>query len=357
MSNLTNEINTDITALLTNLFDAFDINNDNQLDLTEFRNLVSFIFITHETSLHANEIQSDEQLNTLMNSYHDSLSTEKTKELSIFFPSKQTLSLDDFLNTLMINPIPNNWEKLAFFKELCIECYTNQQIFDHIANKFNQVLHTAIPVSNEQQNVPSNTTSSNVTLETYNNNPPINLSISELAMDFIEGEKNIIDFIKEDKNNCAFYYSQNWYLSNKDQIKEMMDISKPDNQVVYRCKSDSGLIGPDNVDETKMYFRLRNIGLPLDFVPIEYMNAFINSTNPYFIIEVTNDKLITVVSNNVLKHRADWTGAAHCQEDQGGKIYILKILNPVIQQGGKKHRKTRKNKKIGKKGKKTRSKK
>jgi len=374
MSELFTEINTSVTALLTNLFDAFDINNDNKLDLNEFQNLVSFIFIVHETSININEIQNDDQLNQLISSYHDQLSANKTKELSIFFPNKDQLDLDDFLNTLTINPLPNNWEKLAYFKELCIQCYGNKEIFNHIASKFNTVLNTAIPLDDNTQNTLPNQAISNQaisnqatipssanlnSIETYNNNPPITITNQEEGFDIIEGEVNIKNYMKEDPGNIALYYSDHWYLTNKNIIQNMIDTTKPDNQIVYKCNTASGYLGDNNdrvnnVDKTKKYFRLRNIGL-YDYMPYDYIEYLINNTtNKYYIVEATNETLPSVVSDNVINHQGSWVSASHCQDGQSGKVYILKILKPNFQEGGRKYIKNSK-KHISKKNKKRKS--
>ena len=279
-----------------------------------------------------------------MNSYHDKEAKEKSEELAVFFPNKPSISLDDFLNTLLINPIPYDWEKLTFFKELCIECYSKPDNFNYVANKYNQRFNTTIPKLRTitLPSIPS------IPLELYNNNPPIKITPQETGFDLIEGEINLIDYIKENNKNCTFYYGNNWYLSNKEQIKKMMEYNEPDNEVVYKCNQASGSLRPENVDTTKVFFRLRKIGLPLDYLPLGMMQTLIESPNQYFIIETTNDKLDTVVSNNVLFHSQEWIGASHCQEGQGGKICIIKILNPEFQQGGRKKRNTRKSRKTRK---------
>jgi hypothetical protein len=357
MSNLSKEIYTNEAALLTNLFDAFEINEDNELDNEEFYNLVSFVFIVHEYNLHQNEVESEEHLISSMNSYHDKDAKEKTEELMVFFPNKPSISLDDFLNTLLINPIPYDWEKLTFFKELCIECYSKPKNFNYIAIKYNERFKTTIPLL---KTIPIISPIPNIPLESYNNNPPIIINSQETAYDVIEGDVNLINYLKEDKNNCAFYFNSNFYLSNKEQIQKMMDFNEPDNEVVYKCNQASGSIAQNNVDTTKVFFRLRKIGLPLDYLPLGMLQTLIQLPNQYFIIEKTNDSLDSVVSNNVLYHEAEWVSASHCQEGQGGKIYIIKILNPQIQEqeqkGGKKVKrgKTKREKKEKKKVRKTR---
>jgi hypothetical protein len=331
------------------LYDAFSTKGEDQLDIEEFRNLVSFIFIINESAIHEFEIQSDQHLTDLMNNYHETLAKEKTELLSAYFPNKPILTLDDFLNTLMTNPIPNNWENLTYFKELCIDSYSNPKIFNYIAKKFNQVLNTTIPLLPEPPTPslnPTNTYISSIPfipstpLELYNNNPPITIQATQMAYDVIEGDVNILDFIKEDKNNCAFYFSNNWYLFYKDQLEPMIDISKPGNEVVFKCNQVTGVIGPENVDKTKAYLRLRKLGLPLDdFVPLGIIKSIIEIDKQYFIIEKTNEKLDSVAGANIAIHQDDWLGAAHCQEGQGGTVSIIKILDPEIQQGGRKIKK------------------
>ena len=48
MSDLSKEIYSNEAALLSNLYDAFSTKEENQLDIEEFRNLVSFVFIINE---------------------------------------------------------------------------------------------------------------------------------------------------------------------------------------------------------------------------------------------------------------------------------------------------------------------
>ena len=159
-----------------------------------------------------------------------------------------------------------------------------------------------------------------------NISPP---SLSEMAFDIIDGIDVVIrDYISSDFQNIAILVNKTWYLSNKKTIQRI--INKNHSSIVYKCRRSSGLIGPTNVDKKMPYFRLRSIGIMLDFIPKIYITLLLDSVYQYFVIEPTNIILPSVVSHSVLYKKGTWVSAAHCQEGQGGPVYKMSWINPRI---------------------------
>ena len=154
------------------------------------------------------------------------------------------------------------------------------------------------------------------------NNPP--LSVTSTAYDMIEGDVKIASYLLSNISNIAIYANDRWFLSNKNNIQQLIDSG---DGVVYKCNDASGYLSQSNVDLSNKYFRLRSIGIFLDFVPLNYMYAILGSNHQYFSLELTKIILPSVVSYNVYEHGASWMSRAHCQEGQGGHVYNMRQTN------------------------------
>ena len=133
-------------------------------------------------------------------------------------------------------------------------------------------------------------------------------------------------YILSDINNIAVFVNNNWFLSNKNVIKNLIETH---DNVVFKCNSASGVLPPENVDLSKEYFRLKSIGIFLDYVPMTYIYSLLKSQHQYYMLEPTYEILPSVVSYNIYKNGGMWVNGSHCQEGQGGKVYIMRhvIIN------------------------------
>ena len=154
--------------------------------------------------------------------------------------------------------------------------------------------------------------------------PIIHKSLSHMSManDVIGLEDvKIKTFLLSDRNNVAFLINNNWFLFNKKVIQNLAD-SK--DSIVYKCNSASGLPSNTNVDSSTEYFRLKSIGLFIDYVPMTYIYSLLQSRHQYYMFEPTSKTLPSVVSYNVYQNRNKWVPGLHCEEGQGGKVYIMR---------------------------------
>ena len=154
--------------------------------------------------------------------------------------------------------------------------------------------------------------------------PIIQKSLSPISMAYdvigLEDVK-IKTYLSSDFNNIAIWANNRWFLSNKTMIRQLVDTK---DSIVFKCNSASGLIPKANVNVSKEYFRLKSIGIYLDYVPMSYINFVLQSWDQYYMLEPTLEILPSVVSYNIYKNGGMWTSGSHCQEGQGGKVYIMR---------------------------------
>jgi hypothetical protein len=73
---------------------------------------------------------------------------------------------------------------------------------------------------------------------------------------------------------------------------------------------------------------LKQLGLHADYTMLRYIYGILNTKSKYFIVEETDRFLPSVASHAVLfMDDPDYASSSHCQDGQGGKVNIIKILN------------------------------
>jgi hypothetical protein len=182
------------------------------------------------------------------------------------------------------------------------------------------------------------------------------------AIDILEGEVEMNNFLKENKNSIAFFIYNKYYLIDKADLLKMIssnnEINRINNSIVYEClvagTHDNPMMNQENMVLDKPLIKLASIGFPINccYIPIQYIKKVVNNTSRivkdriYEVIETT-DTVNSVVSYQVYHNLIDdWHGASHCQKGQGGKIYKLrkiknagKIISDTIKRGTIRRRK------------------
>jgi uncharacterized protein YjbI with pentapeptide repeats len=183
---------------------------------------------------------------------------------------------------------------------------------------------------------------------------------NQTALDLIEGDVEMTSFLTENKNVFAFLYQKNYYLLDKNDLYNIIDITNDNNSIVYECKEDSGDTSSKNIIRKTLLIKLGSLGIPINrsYIPIQYFKNITKNDN----ITNINDRIYEIVRTtrevaSVISHQIyvgisdDLSSSSHCQKEQGGYLYKLqkiknagKIVQNVIRSVAitKKNRKTAK---------------
>jgi ankyrin repeat protein len=158
--------------------------------------------------------------------------------------------------------------------------------------------------------------------------PNISININSLkTFDVMDGkDKPIQDFISENTDNIVFIIDKKhcFNASKTNILKEL------DGSIKFECLVGDGRRGPDNINKLIKYCHIKQIAnyLPIDF--ITYDNA-LQICNPLsgniFQLTRSNKQLASSISQNIL-NGANFRGASHCQEGQGGAVYSVEKVIP-----------------------------
>jgi hypothetical protein len=196
---------------------------------------------------------------------------------------------------------------------------------------------------------------SNDTLNNYEGN--IEIPENKIIQDVITlDETNVIDYINENNDNIVFLHENNYYLSSKSRLAQVIDMTTTDNAIVFDCRG----IGYSNVDRTNPYVLIHTLGILLnnltdDIINLISLRQAIAITKPtsgqYFVLSNTDNVLSTITSDNMLNGVvSNSISANHCQIGKSAIIYNVETFNPTITSPNKKVKRTGgKNKKTSKK--------
>lgn len=141
----------------------------------------------------------------------------------------------------------------------------------------------------------------------------------------------IKDYLKEDKDNIAIKYKDNYYLTTKDIIRDNMG------SAIFRTCKESLL----TLDINKMIevsknglelYNLTKIGIPIGFIKfIDILNALKNNKQKYIVKDtdlvakssISNAVIVELMKPPHLRNQGYLFSASHCQEGQGGPIRTL----------------------------------
>jgi len=165
---------------------------------------------------------------------------------------------------------------------------------------------------------------------------------------FLLEERNIKEYLDEDKDNIVILYEEKNYLLSRSIIERQWESG-----IVFECLQAEGEKHPTNVVQNLPLFNLKIIGIDIpqdkiglwpEFIYLDGMQNIINSPTKeqYFsIIPLVDKMLISVISLNEAKKwgtgQGSGLGALHCQNGQGGMAGIIVSAKP-ISVGGKRRR-------------------
>jgi len=182
-------------------------------------------------------------------------------------------------------------------------------------------INAAIPDTYDRYEKYDITRLSNKELDTHKGK--IKIEKSQTVYDPINMEDvTIQNYVNEDVDNIVFLYENNYFLSTKSRLKQIIDMTTTDNAIVFDCRG----IGYQNINVEYPYVLINQLGIILnDFINVISLEDAISITKPtsgqYFIIQGSHEVLISTVTDNVLNGRdPNALAASHCQ---GGKSTIV----------------------------------
>ena len=145
-------------------------------------------------------------------------------------------------------------------------------------------------------------------------------------------ETTFIKAYLSDTDNLLFKQDNKFYLVKKSWLKDQMNLTSKQNGIVFICKKE-GLaldISTDLLKSTTPYLRMKTVGL-YGFALASQIKSIISNTNMNQVYVLTNTKedAPTVVSweNYYYKTGSSLVSGSHCQKDQGGSVYDIKVGN------------------------------
>jgi ankyrin repeat protein len=159
-------------------------------------------------------------------------------------------------------------------------------------------------------------------------------------------ERNIKEYMDEDKDNIVILYEEKYYLSSRSTIETQLE-----DGIVFECLLAGGDKKPSNIVQNLPLFNLKMIGIDIptdkigiwpEFIYLDGIKNILMSENQYFsVIPLLDKMLISVISLNEAKKWGTGQGSAagslHCQNGQGGMAGIIVLANPTVI-GGKKRK-------------------
>lgn len=206
-------------------------------------------------------------------------------------------------------------------------------------------INAAVPDSYERRQKYDITGLSNKKLDNHKGN--IKIKKTQTIYDVIMMEDtNIHDYIKEDADNIVFLYENNYYLSTKSRVSEIIDMTTTENAIVFDCTEilDFETIRQrillnyepyKNVIKDYPYILINKLGIILnEFTNVISLENAIAITKPtsgqYFIIKGSDEVLISTVTDNVLFGRyANLLGASHCQGGKHAIVFDIQKFKPT----------------------------
>jgi hypothetical protein len=167
-------------------------------------------------------------------------------------------------------------------------------------------------------------------------------------------ERNVKEYIDEDKDNVVILYEGTNYLLARSTIERQME-----DGIVFECLLAGGEKQPSNVVQNLPLFNIKMIGIDIptdktgiwpEFIYLDGIKNIVSSEEQYFsVIALVDKMLVSVISlNEAKKWGTDLAGTTaagslHCQNGQGGMAGIIVPANPILAvSGGKRKRGTMK---------------
>jgi ankyrin repeat protein len=154
--------------------------------------------------------------------------------------------------------------------------------------------------------------------KTIENYDPIMMETEEITIHkyIAESPDNIVFRYGGDGTEYKYFFTKMSYIMNNQ-----------DSNILYPCKTASGVIG-NNYYLDKPLYNVKGIGLLID--PVYFKTIASHNTNQLFVIEETEETVPSVVSKSVVEG-GTWVSSAHCQEGQGTKVNAVYVATPVLE--------------------------
>ena len=157
---------------------------------------------------------------------------------------------------------------------------------------------------------------------------------NQQAIDQIEGDVEMAEFLKENTDYIALFFGNNYYLIDKSRLSNMINKTGNDNrlnnQIVYECKVAGSMRSANIVLETPL-MKLGPIGLMnYSYIPVKDIKKVIERIDRIYELVETR-KVQSVVSFQIVNGLGgDERGvsASHCQAGQNGTVYKLRKIVP-----------------------------
>jgi uncharacterized protein YjbI with pentapeptide repeats len=157
---------------------------------------------------------------------------------------------------------------------------------------------------------------------------------NQQAIDQIEGDVEMAEFLKENADYIALLFGQNYYLIDKSRLSNMINKTgndnRLDNQIVYECKV-AGSMRTENIVLETPLMKLGPIGLMnYSYIPVKDIKKVIERVDKMYELIETR-KVQSVVSFQIVNGLGGNTrgvSASHCQAGQNGTVYKLRKIVP-----------------------------
>jgi hypothetical protein len=168
---------------------------------------------------------------------------------------------------------------------------------------------------------------------TYFEHTWIPVPLNQTAMDVIDGEVLLFDYMRQNPDSLVFHFNNEYFIATRNTVLQMISSStieeKNDNSIVYEC-IEFDTLRSENIVTQGPLVKLASLGLPTNrvYVPINELRMVLEDKTQYlYQIIDTKEKVISVVSYQLLYGLTEYDGASHCQEGQNGTIYkLLKVM-------------------------------
>ena len=156
-------------------------------------------------------------------------------------------------------------------------------------------------------------------------------------------DTNVQSYINEDVDNIVFLYENDYYISTKSRLMEIINMTTTDNAIVFDCRG----IGYRNVNHDYPYVLINKLGIVLNeftnVISLENAIAITKaSSGQYFIIKGTDEVLISTVTDNVLNGKyPNALGASHCQQGKSAIVFDIQTFQPKYYSKSSKTRKSK----------------
>jgi hypothetical protein len=172
------------------------------------------------------------------------------------------------------------------------------------------------------------------------------IDVSQIGYDpFLLEERNIKEFIDEDKDNIVILYEGKNYLLSKSIITQQWEEG-----IVFECLKAEGIKNPTNIVQNLPLFNIKIIGIDIptektglwpEFIYLDGFQNILNSQDQLFnVIPLVDNMLVSVISLNEAKKVGSAEGSAygslHCQNGQGGMAGIIVPAKASISGGNRK---------------------